>query len=645
MNTPESPNQDALYKALNIYLKAMRPFILRNLKTVHGLAPEDRFQNEADIDIGDFPHIFRRYWRDAFEQCFDPDRDVRSAIGIITEARNLVSHPGTEALDFSYALSRLHEIADILGQINAPEQKREVEVIRDKLLTSTTPTPEAKPKLPRRKAADLTPWRDVIRPNTDVIEGSFRKSEFAADLQEVFEGKAKTPEYGETEIFFNQTYITPGLRELLVNTLKRLGSKGGDPVIQLKTGFGGGKTHSLIALYHLVNNPDADPLGMFTSTGSRRTRVPWKGTAGLADDVRYYGRWMREEAYERIGHLYPKAEMPDGISATVVAWLWVRTIPCINPVCGLQMPLMKTFQLSKKRGNEHWIKPVIDRESNTISWIVQNHSEGVPKSTVNRTGAYCCGCGTAVKLAYVREQAKAGKIEEIMTAMVAEGNRRKLYLSPTERHLQTALSAEPASWPRRRLPARALGFAVQNYGFMEWYQLFTKRQLTALNIFSDLLSEFKASIHRSDKYADAICTYLALAIGRTAESHCSFTWWENLGEKIPPLFSRQAISMIWDFVEGNPFSHSTQNWNSQVEWVAKVIENLPTSANTGEVYQANACTTPHAQDMPVIITDPPYYDNIGYADLSEFFYVWLRPLLRDIYPELFASMMSPEMRR
>ena len=230
----------------------MRPFILRNLKTVQGLAPEDRFQNEADIDIGDFPHLFRRYWHNTFEQRFDPDRDVRSAVGIITEARNQVSHPGTEDIDPSYALSRLHDLADVLGQINTPDQKRAVETIRDTLLTSAAPIPEPKPKLPRRKASDLKSWREVIRPNTDVIEGSFRKSEFAADLQEVFEGKAKTPEYGETDIFFNQTYITPGLRQLLVNTLRRLGGKDGDPVIQLKTGFGGGKTHSLIALYHLV---------------------------------------------------------------------------------------------------------------------------------------------------------------------------------------------------------------------------------------------------------------------------------------------------------------------------------------------------------------------------------------------------------
>ena len=252
MNSPKRPNQDALYQALNTYRDAMRPFILRNLKTVQGLSPEDRFQNEADIDIGDFPHLFRRYWRDAFEQCFDPDRDVRSAVGVITEARNKVSHPEAEDFAPEYALSRLHEIADMLGQINAPEQKREVEAIRDQLLTLTTSAPETKPTLPRRKAANLTPWREVIRPNTDVIEGTFRKSEFAADLQEVFEGKAKTPEYGETDIFFNQTYITPGLKDLLVNTLKRLGGKGGNPVIQLKTGFGGGKTHSLIALYHLV---------------------------------------------------------------------------------------------------------------------------------------------------------------------------------------------------------------------------------------------------------------------------------------------------------------------------------------------------------------------------------------------------------
>ena len=391
-------------------------------------------------------------------------------------------------------------------------------------------------------------------------------------------------------------------------------------------------------------NPDADPLGMFTGAGKKKIRAPWKGTAGLAADIRYYGAWMREEAHKRIGHLYPKAQLPDGTSATVVAWLWARTIPCSNPACGLQMPLMRTFQLSKKRGNEHWAKPVVDRKSNTISWVVQTHNEGIPKPTVSRTGAYCCGCGTAVKLAYVREQGKAGKIREVMTAIVAEGEREKLFLSSTEVHSQVALSTEPLSRSTGRLPERALGFAVQNYGFTEWHQLFTKRQLIALGTFSNLLLQVRTHLIEDgaeNEYADAVCTYLALAIGRTAESGCSFAWWENSATFVAPTFTRQALQMSWGFAETNPFSTSTQNWIAQVDWIAKVIENLPSPANSGEVYQANACTTSYAQDMPVIITDPPYYDNIGYADLSEFFYVWLRPLLRDIYPELFAGMTTP----
>ena len=252
MNSSKTPNQDALYEALNIYRDAMRTFIYKSMKSVSGLLAEENINNETDIDINNFPYLYRRHWHVAFEQRFDPDREVRSAVGVITEARNMVSHPGAEDLPSGYAIGRLYEIADILGQIHAPEQKREVEAIRDKLLSSAAQTPVDKPKLPRKKASDLTSWRDVIKPNNDVVEGTFRKSEFAADLQEVFEGRAKTAEYGETEIFFNQTYITHGLRQLLVNTLKRLAGKDSDPVIQLKTGFGGGKTHSLIALYHLI---------------------------------------------------------------------------------------------------------------------------------------------------------------------------------------------------------------------------------------------------------------------------------------------------------------------------------------------------------------------------------------------------------
>jgi putative DNA methylase len=390
-------------------------------------------------------------------------------------------------------------------------------------------------------------------------------------------------------------------------------------------------------------NSEGDSLGVFAS--GRKKPSPWKGAAGLADDIRYYGSWMRNEAETRIGHLYPKVQLPNGEAATVVAWLWARTVPCANPACGIQMPLVTTFQVSRKQGNEHWRKPIINQQSRSISWIVQSHSGGVPKhTTVNRAGAICVACHSPVKLSYVREQGKAGKMGETLTAIVAEGAKGKLYLSPTESHVQHALSAEPSWRPQGSLPEKARSISVQLYGFTEWHSLFTDRQTTILNTLGTLLPVARDQILHSGAspdYADAVCTYLALAIGRTAESSSSFAIWDNLGEKIPPVFARQGIGMVWDFAEANPFSNSTQNWAAQVKWITDVLMRLPYSANRGKVHQADAATTVHP-DKAMIITDPPYYDNIHYADSSDFFYVWLRPLLRDIYPDLLASMTTPK---
>ena len=392
-------------------------------------------------------------------------------------------------------------------------------------------------------------------------------------------------------------------------------------------------------------NPDADPLGMFVNGHKKTERASWRGTAGLADDIRYYGKWMREEAYKRIGHLYPKAQLRNGDAATVVAWLWARIVPCGNPACGVQMPLLSTFQLSKKKSNEHWIKPSVDRESKQVTWTVQTHDEGVPKAgTVNKNGAVCIACGAAVKLPYVREQGKSGKMGQTLIAIVVDGNGSKLYLSPTEEHIQVALEAKPTWRPRGSLPEKARSISIQLYGFTEWYKLFTDRQTVALNTFGDLLSEVLERLKKDGAeadYATAVCTYLALAIGRTAESGSSFTIWNGVGQKIEKVFGRQGIGMVWDYPEANPFSTSTQNWIAQVQWIAKVIATLPSSTNRGEVYQADAATTIRA-NKTVIITDPPYYDNIHYADSSDFFYVWLRPLLRNIYPNLFAGIMTPK---
>ena len=393
-------------------------------------------------------------------------------------------------------------------------------------------------------------------------------------------------------------------------------------------------------------NPDADRIGMMVGKGKKKQRFPWRGASGLANDIRYYGAWLREEAFKRIGHLYPKAKLSDSSDATVIAWLWTRTIPCQNPACGVQMPLLKTFQISKKGNNEHWIKPTVDHAAKRVSFVVQKHSGSVPEGgTVDSDGAVCIACNNAVPLSYVREQGRAGNMGEQMTAIIAEGNRRRIYVSPTDEHIKTALETESAWRPSGSLPEQARSISVQIYGFTRWHQLFTERQLIALTTFSDLMPEIRSLILEhgaSVEYADAICTYLALAIGKMTNRGSSFTLWDALTEKLVQVFGRQGIPMVWDFAEGNPFSTSTGNWIGQIDYVSKVVERLPGNINSGKAYQADASTTIYAKDGPIIVTDPPYYGNIHYADSSDFFYVWLRPLLRDMYPDLFAAILTPK---
>ena len=392
-------------------------------------------------------------------------------------------------------------------------------------------------------------------------------------------------------------------------------------------------------------NPDGDPLGTTVGSGRSRRLVAWRGAAGLADDIRYYGRWMRDEAWKRIGHLYPKARLPRGGEATVTAWLWARTVPCPNPACGVRMPLMRSFQLSRK-SNKHWTRPVVDREAKTITFVVQNHNSGVPKrGTVSRNGAICLACHTATPLAYVREQGQAGHLAEQMTAIIAEVGRRRVFLSPDDAHTRIALEARPEWKPKGLLPEKALGFRVQAYGFTEWNQLFTQRQLVKLTTLCDLLTEVHSVILRDgagEEYADCIHTFLALAIGKSTNLSCRFTRWRNDSQAVEGLFSRQAISMIWDYAELSQLSSPTRNWQDQVDGIANTVEKLPTDSDYGKSYQSDASRNHLSSIRPVIITDPPYYDNIGYADLSDFFYVWLRPLLRKFYPDLFSGIMTPK---
>ena len=412
-------------------------------------------------------------------------------------------------------------------------------------------------------------------------------------------------------------------------------------------------------------NPKADPMGMLTgkSTGRGKNRKPeiiaWRGAAGLADDIRYYGNWMRREAFKKIGKYYPKAKLPDGGEATVIAWLWARTVPCNNPLCGAEMPLLTTFQVSKKTNNKHWIKPIVHRDTQppTISFEVQPEPanapdswlpEGVPSEerTVIRggKGAICLACGDGVDHPYIREQSKAGNMSAKMTCIVAEGDRKRLFAAPTEQHTDAAHSAKPRWRPNEKMPTTAYLVSGRGYGIENWHQLFTERQLTALTTLSDLTEDAAALAreHGADEqYANIIKTYLALAVSRMADMCSSYGTWHTARELISHQFARQAIPMVWDFVEGNVFSKSTGNWMAHVQWIAKALQRFPLDVNTGEAHQADATNTIHAQSGPVIVTDPPYYDNISYAELSDFFYIWLRRLLRDIYPDLFAGILVP----
>ncbi len=391
----------------------------------------------------------------------------------------------------------------------------------------------------------------------------------------------------------------------------------------------------------------------------------WRGAQGLADDIRYYGKWMRDEVERRVGYLYPKATLPQeygGGEATVIAWLWVRTVTCPNPACGVQMPLTSKWWLSKKKGKMTWAEPHVDYTTTppAIHFSVKS-GNGEPKNgTVNRQGAKCVACDIAVPFDYIRSEGRDGRMGEQLMAIVAEGPKGRIYLPPGEEHSLIAHISEPVVVPETDLPEQALGFRVQVYGMTKHRNLFTQRQLVALTTFSDLLQEARGQIlsevamndefvqrlslkngMRVDDYANAIITYLALAIDRLCDKNSTICAWDVTRDNLGHTFARQAIPMVWDFGESNPLSNSGGNFLGAVEWVVEVVEHSSAVAS-GHAVQRDAMSAINNLPNPIISTDPPYYDNIGYADLSDFFYVWLRRSLHTIYPELFGTMLVPK---
>ena len=378
------------------------------------------------------------------------------------------------------------------------------------------------------------------------------------------------------------------------------------------------------------------------------------GTTGIIEDVRYYGKWIREESEKRIGHLYPKVKLPKehgGGKATVIAWLWARTVKCPNPACGARMPLVQSFQLANKAGKKVWIEWIVDKSEKTVRFEVKT-GEGVPpEGTVDRRRVRCVVCGEVAPLDHVRAEGKAGRMALKLMAIVAEGNRERIYLNPSDEHVAIANKAEPQDVPETNLPEKALSITVQLYGMTQHRHLFTSRQLTALTTFTDLVSEARervkadainAGCEKAEAYADAVVTYLACGISRLSDYCNSLCTWNPTNENVAHLFQRQAIPMVWDFAEANPI-HGKLSIQSTTNWVAEALTNVPNAEVPARVFQADARNAGvEFATPPIISTDPPYYDNIGYADLSDFFYIWLRRSLRTIHPDLLSTLLTPK---
>jgi len=402
----------------------------------------------------------------------------------------------------------------------------------------------------------------------------------------------------------------------------------------------------------------------------------WSGAKGLAEDVRRYGAWMREEAQKQIGHLYPQVEVtaemvadrPDlaqyqGEKLTVIAWLWARTVKSPNPAFShAEVPLASTFVLSSKAGKEAYVEPVVEGDSYRFVVKLGTPSDDLKKGTsAGKWGGYKCLISESpISYEYIRKEGVSGRLSVRLMAVVVEGRKGRIYLTPQETDTQAFEKAQPSWSPELEINYHPRDIKTQIYGLMRYGDLFTSRQLVALTTFSDLLQEAIVRVREdavrsgmsddgvaldqggtgATAYAQAVGVYLAFAVDKCSDYWSSICTWHNSGEKMRNTFGRQAIPMTWDFAEANPFCDSSGNWMAMIDWTWKALAHTPAN-QAGKAVQSDAQSQSISQHK-LISTDPPYYDNIGYADLSDFFYVWLRRSLRLIFPDLYATLAVPK---
>jgi putative DNA methylase len=421
-----------------------------------------------------------------------------------------------------------------------------------------------------------------------------------------------------------------------------------------------------------------------------KAAISWHGAQGLAADVRYYGQWMRDEAEKRIGHLYPKVKItkemakdrPDlkqyvGEELTVIAWLWARTVASSNPLYqGVHVPLVTGFWLGKKPGKEAWVEPIVDRKDKAYHFLVRTGPpSAIQKKAIEEGTKLGRGCNFRCLLsdepipeAHVKDEGMKGRLGTRLMVIVAEGNRGRVYLSPLsdqERHASNIRQPDDMRIVDATIALDKRAIWCLLYGLDTFAKLFTPRQLVALTTFSDLVQEARGRISEASAtvefprdqralaecgagpiaYADAVATYLGIAASKCADGNSAIcSWMPGLKyEVVRTTFSRQGLPMTWDHAEANPFAGSSGDYREQLNRTSKVLDiGVPqTCTPIGSSVQLDACQVSH-QKASVVSTDPPYYDNIGYADLSDFFYVWLRRSLGTIYPSLFATVLTPK---
>jgi len=402
-----------------------------------------------------------------------------------------------------------------------------------------------------------------------------------------------------------------------------------------------------------------------------KDRNRYRNAEGLAEDIKHYGEWMREKAFARIGHLYPKVDLPKaygGGKATVIAWLWARTVPSPDPAFSdTAVPLVQSFLLNVRKGKEAWVRPIVDKAAKTIRYEICTHgTEGeIAAAKTGTKEGYgtnfrCLLSDTAIAPDYVKKIGRDGRMGRTLMAIVADGPEGRVYMAPTEEHEAIADSATPSWKPKARLPDDPRAFWTVNYGLTTFGDLFTDRQLVALNTFGDLVHEARTQIEAdalaagqgaddtplrdggtgAKAYAEALSVYLSFIVDKSSDYWSAICSWISSGQIIGHTFVRQGIPMVWAYAEANPYSVSSGNWTAMKDWVWKAVAHF-VPASVGMELQRDAQSIPYPENA-VISTNPPYYYNVGYADLSDFFYCWAKPLLKSIYPDLFGALATPK---